>query len=363
MPFINYTFVNPIPIANATGNNCGVGPALGVAPMNNLPGLGGINNRVFYAWPALVNAAVTVGAGVPPPPPAMPLYEIAWRRSCLRAGAFTNGNFLRGSAIMRRLERTERSTVVYHIGSILAGFIANAAGFINVGHLSRFTQAFPGAIAFMGALRPDFILMNGGNFQIWEAKGRVGAAIPGVLNGAMGQANSVVNVTTPAAFAGMAGAPAFPPGPFAPAPVLAPNGRIASVANLILPPGGNNCWHVHVTDPSSKGPAMMPPKFQNEYYRKFYAYFQELLYHPMATQKRQIKYDQKSFETSWLPIADIRFGIDKRILDILRKPKLASGGLAKSIENVLHNGFNNPKIKTNRAFVNNNGIYVEINSP
>lgn len=323
MPTFQYAYVAPGPAGTC-------GPA-GVAPSVNLPGL---PNPMPYTWAALANATLMVGVY---PPGGMPLYEVTWRQSALRAGAYTAGGVLRGTPLSQRLDATELGGISYHIGMAMAVYASQQAGFPNPQHLSRFMASHPGAVNFgVNPLRPDIIFFNpaGPAVQIWEAKGRRGGGIPGLLAVAMNQANAVVNVTPPAG-----------------GPAVVPNGRAASVAQFHA---ASNTWRLHVTDPSGgTSSPPLPPRFRDSFYRSFYRPFVEMVLAPRLSPKRSMIFHKKTYAMARLDPVEMWMGIHRPVLDLLLHPALPPGQLAARIETVLQAGYstNQPDV-----FVNSNGI-------
>jgi hypothetical protein len=313
----------------------GGAPTCAVAPGNALPGLA---NPLLYTWAALKAATLMVGVY---PPGGMAQYEVTWRQAALRAGSYTNAGILRGTPLAARLDATELGGISYSIGMALAVFGANQAGFVNPQHMSRYMAAHPFAVNYGGSLlRPDLIFVNPGaaTVQIWEAKGRRNAGAPGVLGGAMGQANAVVNVTVGGA-------------------AIVPNARVASVA--MYRTAGNH-WDLHVTDPADFNlGGLVDPSARDGFYVEFYRPFMEMLDDSRLPTKITRRFADRSYQMVRLDESGMWMGIYEPIASALRaRSDARPGQLADFVESQIAQFVREAGRLDESAnwFVNTNGI-------
>jgi hypothetical protein len=277
----------------------GAGPGLGA-----VPALGGC---LAYSWPALTNAALTIGLY---PPGMHPIYEATWRVANLRMAGYTAATGrLRPTPLLANLETQERRGLSYHMGINLGVYAARVSGMVFPRHLSRYAalNGGPGVAytlngAFAAHDLPDVVWIDAVNAtcQVWEAKGRIGAVgaggfapggVPAVLNGAMGQARRIASVWVPGAG------------------LTVPNARVASVSRLD-PATGN--WWLHVSDPADDGKREREDNDgveKERFYRDFYRPFVEMV----AGSDEVVTVGGLDFVVVPVPGTSTRIGLDARI--------------------------------------------------
>lgn len=297
---------NPAPNLVGLAGTAGAAlPALGGLPGAGFGGIAGVAGRVPYTWAALCAASLRIGLY---PPGMHPLYEAAWRTANLRMACYTDGTGrLRRTPLLGNLETSERRYLSYFMGMNLSVYVAIVSGFTFPMHFARFSAVNGGAgvayalnAAFAFNL-PDIVFTDAvnGTCQIWEAKGRVGAAAAGgfaaggaaaILNAAMNQARTI--------------ATALVPGPG----LTAPNARIASVARL----DPTSYWCLDLDDPpdGNKHPREERDVAATEsFYREFYRPYVEMI----ADSQRTVTFAGRTYVITDVPGAALRVGLDQRI--------------------------------------------------
>lgn len=335
MPNITYTY-RSLNVINWPAPGQALPPGLTTchaAPTNALIGL---PSPIVTWWPMLVNAAVITG--VYPGPLALNQAEIAWRVNALRTASRTDAaGSLAATPVYTQCDPTEKGVLAYHLGSTLTGMLALAfcaPAAYNFMHLSRFLAVVPpGTVTFANAQRPDYLSQSfpGITFQVWEAKGRRGGAVPGVLRDAFNQTRAVATVN--------GGAPA---------------GRVAVLAQMM---GGR--WNLFVTDPGEDTPADLAPGVQDAIFLEYYRPWRQLL-EAESTNASEVKYSEATFTTVPFQPADVALGLDQRILVLLDAShggKMAPGDLSTALQEVLTSGYKNVE---GAQFVNPNGLYLKV---
>jgi hypothetical protein len=335
-------------------------PALGGLPGAGFAGIAAVPGRVPYTWAALTAASLRIGLY---PPGMHPLYEAAWRIANLRMASYTDvTGRLRRTPLLGNLETSERRYLSYFMGMNLSVYSATVSGFTFPMHFARFSTINGGAgvayalnAAFAFNL-PDIVFTDAVNAtcQIWEAKGRVGAAAaggfaaggaPAVLNACMNQARTIASALVPGAG------------------LTVPNARIGSVTRQ----DPTSYWCLDLDDPpdGSKRPREEHDVAATEsFYREFYRPYVEMV----ADSQRTVTFAGRTYIVTDIPGSAARVGLDQRIYRLFtsnpaKRPATGSADLpaadiVSAIGDYLAAGYPQDPDDPNR-FVSAEGIFTE----
>jgi hypothetical protein len=348
---------NPAPNLQVLAGTAGAAlPGLGAVPGAGFGAIAGVAGRVPYTWAALTAASLVIGLY---PPGAHPAYEANWRIANLRMASYTApGGRLRRTPLLGNLETAERRHLSYFMGMNLSVYAAQVGGFIFPMHFSRFATINGGvgaAYALNGAFAanlPDIVLTDAvnGTCQIWEAKGRVGAAAVGgfaaggvqaVLNGAVTQSRTI----NTALVAGV---------------LTAPNAYIAAVARL----DPTTYWCLDLDDPPNgkRKADDMDPAANEPVLDEFYRPFVELVSDSTAT----VSFGGQDYVVTELP-GGVKVGLDQRIDRLYtrnpaKRPRTGGGNAPRdavsAILDYVAAGYDQDTVNPDR-YVTPEGIYVE----
>jgi hypothetical protein len=199
----------------------------------------------------------------------------------------------------------------------MAVFAAQQANLPNPQPMSRFTNDHPNTVRFMNDLRPNIIFFDPvmSAVQLWEARGGRGGDPSQLMTEARSQANAALDVA--------------PPG----GARIIPSGRAASVA---FHNDASNRWELQIVALSRSVPSHcpLPPKFRDDFYRKFYEPFIKMLSNPGAPPK-SIKYGKNGFLVTRLDPVSMWVGIHDKIHLAMKRPFSQAGQLATLLESIL----------------------------
>jgi hypothetical protein len=354
---------NPAPNLQGLAGTAGAAlPALGGLPAAGFAALPATGGRVPYTWAALTAASLIIGLY---PAGAHPGYEMNWRVANLRMASYTapwlvvNQGRLRRTPLLGNLETSERRYLSYFMGMNLSTYVALVSGFTYPMHFAKFA-AINGGVgvgytlngAFAAANLPDIVFTRvaNGTCQIWEAKGRVGAAAAGgfavggvaaVLTGAINQSRKIATA--------LVGGVLTPP-----------NAYIAAVARL----DPTTYWSLDLDDPPNgkrkaddMDPAANEPLFEN-----FYRPFAEVV----ADSTTTVSFGGRDYVVAELQ-GGVKVGLDQRIDRLFtpnpaKRPRTTGTNpppdAVSAVLDYVAAGYPQDAVNADR-FVTPEGIYVE----
>jgi hypothetical protein len=316
-------------------------------------------------------------------------------RSCRRTGVVAGISLVRGTPLIdyilvganliSRLETNERIGLSYFMGVLFHFYVIKTAGFTHVIHTKLLDITAPpiapagGAYGqgsqYLAGNKPDFlacslIAAGGGHLHVLEAKGRMqqlGATLAtarGILGPAIDQCLRYTGFRIPAAGIPL---PAGLGAAWGPAALLfaapaagnanaVPASRVATLASWERT---TDRWRIWVADPDEEVPAA-GPEFTDGFLRLYYAQYKPYFDLDIVDKSdfATITYQGAIFETVRSADLEMRVGVDKRILDLLRNEPEAGYAVGHISQQIMK--FMTDYTNTDNdldAFVSKEGIY------